>query len=76
MHETVARARFAVQKSGALLENEVGKMCSRPSRELDLHFNEFALHFKIAKTEGSGHFWKMKQAKSARDSSQFKIAKT
>ena len=45
-------------------------------RELDLHFNEFALHFKIAKTEGSGHFWKMKQAKSARDSSQFKIAKT
>jgi hypothetical protein len=42
------------KKSGALLENEVGKMCSRPSRELDLHFNEFALHFKIAKTEGVG----------------------
>ena len=39
---------------GALLEDEVGKMCTRLWRELDLHFKELDLHFQMLKTEKVG----------------------
>ena len=36
------------------MEDEVGKMCTRLSRELDLHFKELDLHFQMLKTEKVG----------------------
>ena len=60
MHETVARARLHLNMKqngmpgGALLEDEVGKMCTRLWRELDLHFEELDLHFHMLKTEKVG----------------------
>ena len=56
---------------GAFWEDEVRKMRRRLQRELDLHFNEFALHPKIVKKmRGSEHFWKIRSAICARDCSE------
>ena len=57
-HRTVERAQFALRNVKktlmfrALLEDEVGKKCTRAQRELNLHVKEFASNFKNAKKRG------------------------